>query len=63
MDTAKIAMHPVATVETHLHSREEPDEERIDGGTSVEVGCQWPRAMVELRWVSYESSVSKKIFC
>ena len=47
LDQAQTALHPVATVETPLYSRHEPDEGGTDGRTGVSLGLQPTRAVVE----------------
>ena len=58
---AKVAVHHVATVETQLCSREEPDETRAGEGMGMEVRHKRRSPLVELR-VSHMNDAFRKFY-
>ena len=57
LDQAQTALHAVATVETSLYSRHEPDESGTDGRAGVSLGLQPTRAVVEQWRKPYEPGI------
>jgi RNA-directed DNA polymerase len=59
MDTPKTSVHPLASMETGVHPRQEPDETGINGNSFMAIRYKWKRPLVELRGLSHERSVQE----
>ena len=61
MDSPEAALHPMATVETHLYPDEEPDETRTPAGTSLEVSYKRSKLLMECRGFPHKSRLPEEL--
>ena len=61
MAAAQAAKHHLATMETRLHTSEEPDAAGDWRKTGLEISEEPAGSLVELRGLAYESGLSQEI--
>ncbi len=61
MDTARIALHHMASDEESMDTGKTNDKEGAGQRTSISQRNEWTSAMVECRGITYEPSVSDSL--